>query len=100
MRIRTGRSVAAPTGAGASEAGGAEEPRVRAGRPSVDAAGPRVRMVKMAQAPLSASQISETTMLFRDFLAHLDRLGLDGPAAHVSLGFDRFCAIYRPDEAA
>jgi hypothetical protein len=48
----------------------------------------------LPQPNLSVDCVDQTRMLFREFLAHLDRLGLCEPATHVSLGFERFLAMY------
>jgi hypothetical protein len=48
----------------------------------------------LPQPNLSTDRVDETRMLFREFLEHLDRLGLAEPATHVSLGFERFLAMY------
>ena len=72
-----------------------ESQRVRSGGATPDD-GPRIRMVKLSHPPLSAGQVDSTMMLFQEFLDHLDRLGLCESATHVSLGFERFRALYEP----
>jgi len=96
MRIRTGRTVPEPSSSAIPGLAAAEAPRVRPGDAGGRAGGPRVRMVKLAYPTLSAGQVGDTMMLFRDFLKHLDRLGLCEPATHVSLAFERFRAMYEP----
>jgi hypothetical protein len=94
MRIRTGRM--APDARSAVSPADVESLRIRAGSLS-PTDGPRVRMVKLAHPPLSPGQVGDTMMLFQDFLEHLDRLGLGESATHVSLGFERFRALYGPE---
>jgi hypothetical protein len=94
MRIRTGRM--APDARSAVSPADVESLRIRAGSPA-PTDGPRVRMVKLAHPPLSPGQVGDTMMLFQDFLEHLDRLGLGESATHVSLGFERFRALYGPE---
>jgi hypothetical protein len=67
---------------------------VRSGDATEPGAGPRVRMVRLAHPQLSPGQVGDTMMLFQEFLEHLDRLGLGESATHVSLGFERFRAMY------
>jgi hypothetical protein len=96
MRIRTGRQSPQPAPGGTEDPAETGMARVRSGDAGVAPAGPRVRMMRLALPALSEQQVGETTMLFHEFLEHLDRLGLCEVATHVSLGFERFRTMYEP----
>jgi len=95
MRIRQGWQATALAD-GQDDPAALSQRRIRQGSVStvhlVDAA----EMV-LPQPDLSGDRIDETRALFQQFLDHLDRLGLAEPATHVSLGFERFLAMYPGD---
>jgi hypothetical protein len=100
MRIRTGRSTPDPQQEGSGEQGAAAERRIRPGGTDAPTDGPKIRTVKLSYPQLTSAQVGDTMMLFQEFLEHLDRLGLCEAATHVSLGFERFRAMYEPPQGA
>jgi hypothetical protein len=92
MRIRQGWQAAAPA-AGQEDVEPVRARRIRQG-PEATVHLVAATEMTLPQPDLSGDRIGETRVLFQQFLDHLDRLGLAEPATHVSLGFERFLAMY------
>ena len=98
MKIRPGRQAPVPA-ISTDDGDTASSPRIRQGQAPAFAVVEASEMT-LPHPALSDDRIDQTRVLFQEFLDHLDRLGLAEPATHVSLGFERFLAMYPADATA